>query len=399
MAVSGYNLFFRVVIAAMVFVGCDKAKGDNKNDDASPNVTPVSAENTAEQPAKAYYKPVEKYGKIKVALVDGKRQLCDERGSPVQLKGMSTMGLQWEGWALNEAAFDALAYDWQCDIIRLAMYVTETGYKDKPAERLADVEKGIKLATDRGMYVLVDWHILTPGNPASADYLNAGKDLPHYADIKAAHPDYTGPQLFFAYLSQKYGDQPNLLFETANEPNKLGSGSWQAVLLPYHQSVVDAIRAYDKDGLGDNIIICGTDSWSQEVDAPVGHEVVDAKGQIMYAVHFYAGTHEQWLRDRVTKALNGGIAVFCTEWGTSGADGGADGKVYLSKSDTWLDFFKANNVSWCNWSLARKQESSAAFTPGAAREPVDNDGNGKPDWLESQLSASGKYIRNRIREQ
>lgn len=66
------------------------------------------------------------------------RQICDKDGNPVQLKGMSTFGLQWEdgAWVLNDKAFDALAKDWKCDIIRLAMYVSEEGYKANPEEML-----------------------------------------------------------------------------------------------------------------------------------------------------------------------------------------------------------------------------------------------------------------------
>ena len=127
----------------------------------------------------------EKYGNLKIVTskknVQGKeitnRQICDKDGNPVQLKGMSTFGLQWEdgAWVLNDKAFDALAKDWKCDIIRLAMYVSEEGYKANPEEMLKKVEYGIKLATDRGMYVLIDWHILTPGDPMDEEYLRAGE--------------------------------------------------------------------------------------------------------------------------------------------------------------------------------------------------------------------------------
>jgi hypothetical protein len=32
-------------------------------------------------------------------------RLCDSLGNPIQLKGMSTMGLQWHGEAVNDAGF------------------------------------------------------------------------------------------------------------------------------------------------------------------------------------------------------------------------------------------------------------------------------------------------------
>ncbi len=369
--------------------------------------------------------PVEEYGTIQVATDEdtGYQQLCDETGKPIQLRGMSTFGLQWGdgNWVLNDAAFDALAYDWECDIIRLAMYVTEGGYAEDPAAGLERVEKGIRLATERGMYVLVDWHMLSPGNPSSDTYLNAGVDLPAFADIKAENPDYTGPQLFFAYLSQKYGDQGNLLFETANEPNGNGGENnadetWTSKLRPYHQGVVEAIRKYDKDSVP-NIVICGTDNWSQFVDAPSSDPVEDpavAEGkastdQIMYTVHFYAGTHDTkpdeegkyWLGEKVKKALENGTAVFCTEWGTSEATG--DGGPYINYSERWLDFFEEYKISWCSWSLALKNEISAAMQGGAAKEPTDLDGDGIPNWsyatddTNKDLSITGNYVRAKIR--
>ncbi|MCR5632809.1 MAG: cellulase family glycosylhydrolase [Eubacterium sp.] len=362
----------------------------------------------------------EQYGNVKVATDPdtGYQQLCDANGNPIQLKGMSTFGLQWGdgNWVLNDEAFDALAYDWDCDIVRLAMYVTETGYADNPADCLERVENGIQLATERGMYVLVDWHILSPGDPTDPKYLNAGLDLPEYADIRAAHPEYTGPQLFFAYLSQKYGAQGNVLFETANEPNGNGnetnaSDTWTNKLLPYHQGVVNAIREYDADNTP-NIVICGTDNWSQFVDAPVVKPVDDpavAEGesdQIMYTFHFYAGTHdtapnadgEYWMGEKIENALDGGIAVFCTEWGTSEATG--DGGPYINYSERWLDFMKTNKISWCSWSLALKNEISAAMQGKAAKNPTDTDGDGIPNWdSETDLSITGNYVRAKIREE
>ena len=368
----------------------------------------------------------EKHGTVQVATDDetGYQQLCDEDGKPVQLKGMSTFGLQWGdgNWVLNDAAFDALAYDWNCDIVRLALYITEGGYVNDPAAGLARVEKGIQLATERGMYVLVDWHILSPGDPTDTKYLDAGLDLPEYETIRAAHPEYTGPQLFFAYLSQKYGAQGNVLFETANEPNGNGNeknaeDTWKNKLLPYHQSVVDAIREYDADD-APNVVICGTDNWSQFVDAPVANPVQDPAveageaeaDQIMYTFHFYAGTHDTkideekgdyWLGGKIKNALKGGIAVFCTEWGTSESTG--DGGPYINYAERWLDFLEEYKISWCSWSLALKNEISAAMQGGASKEPTDLDGDGIPNWnyatddTNKDLSITGNYVRAKIR--
>ena len=347
--------------------------------------------------------PYERYGRIKVSG----GTLCDESGNPVQLRGMSTHGIHWDvgEWIFNDTVFDALTYDWKCDVIRLAMYVAEGGYASDPAGCLKKVEDGIKYASDRGLYVIVDWHILNPGNPMDGQYLNAGKDLPQYASIRAAHPEYTGPQLFFAYLSQKYGDKGNLLFETANEPNCLNAGGiqdeWNNVLKPYHDSVVSAIRAYDRDS-NPNIVICGTGNWDQYVDQPATNPVNDpsGKGQVMYTIHFYAGTHDvggdRWIENNIQTTLNAGLAVFCTEWGVSQADG--NGGVFTENASRWLRFFSEHNISWCAWSLARKNESSAAFTVNASATPTDHNGDGIPDWTDSELSEAGRFLRGKIRD-
>lgn len=349
--------------------------------------------------------PYDQYGRIKVVG----NQLVSESGTAIQLKGMSTFGLQWGdgNWVLNDAAFDALAMDWKCDIVRLAMYVAEDGYASHPQELLNSVEQGIQLATERGMYVIVDWHILNPGNPNESVYLNAGKDLACYADIRNAHPDYNGPQLFFAYLSQKYGSQGNVLFETGNEPNTLQSDSdWQNTIQPYHQNVVNAIRAYDSDS-NPNVVICGTGNWDQILTQPISKPVEDPSAglaggnrQIMYTVHFYAGTHDtngsRWIEDMVVSCLNAGLPVFCTEWGVSNADG--NGGVFTDNASRWLQFFADHKISWCAWSLARKNESSAAMLTSTPASPSDNNGDGIPDWTSSQLSEAGNYLRGKISE-
>lgn len=359
------------------------------------------------------YSPYETYGDLKIVKKKGRASLCDRFGDPVTLNGMSTFGLQWNEGSriLNDNAFDALKGDFGCDIVRLAMYVTEGGYASDPSGVLAKVEKGIKLAGDRGLYVIVDWHILNPGDPTDPAYLNAGKDLPQYAAIRQKHPEYTGPQLFFAYMSQKYGDKGYVLFETANEPNGLGSEGdagqvWKNKLLPYHSSVVKAIREYDKDKKP-NIVICGTDSWSQFVDAPLASPVKDpavndkraSTDQIMYTMHFYAGTHDvsgSWLKDKVSNALKGGIAVFVTEWGTSEASG--DGGPYIGYSKKWLKFLDKNKISRCAWSLSNKNEISAAFKPSASASPSDHNKDKIPDWKSSELTKTGKFLRSQIRK-
>lgn len=107
----------------------------------------------------------------------------------------------------------------------------------------------------------------------------------------------------------------------------------------------------------------------------------------MYTLHFYAGTHGQWLRDRIETAVAAGLPVFVSEWGTSRADG--SGGVFPEESKVWLDFLDEKGISWCNWSLCDKNETSAALKPGTSPERA---------WTEEDLSESGRIVFSRFGE-
>jgi endoglucanase len=134
-----------------------------------------------------------------------------------------------------------------------------------------------------------------------------------------------------------------------------------------------------------SVIIVGTAGYSQDVDDAALNPL--AYPNIMYAMHFYAGTHGQYLRDKTAKALKK-IAIFSTEWGTSVADGGKDMVVYKAETRTWLDFLDANKISWCNWQLCDQAgESSSIIDPSQPWE-------GKR--LNERLSESGAFVRDEI---
>jgi endoglucanase len=61
---------------------------------------------------------VQKNGRLQVIGT----QLCNERGEPVQLKGMSFMDVAWFGDYANPECFKWLRDDWGCTVIRAALY-------------------------------------------------------------------------------------------------------------------------------------------------------------------------------------------------------------------------------------------------------------------------------------
>ncbi|CAM3939772.1 carbohydrate-binding domain-containing protein [Cohnella lubricantis] len=322
-------------------------------------------------------------GHLQLIDVEGRKTLADERGNPIQLRGMSTHGLQWFPEILNENAFAALANDWDANLIRLAMYVGENGYAADPS--LKDkVIQGIELAIAHDLYVIVDWHVHQPGDP-NAD-------------------TYAGAMNFFREISEKYPNDPHILYELANEPNNAEPGvtndaaGW-AQVKSYAEPIIQMLR----DSGNENIVIVGSPNWSQRADL-AADDPIDDEGT-MYTVHFYTGTHmpaaDSTDRDNVMSnaryALEHGLALFATEWGTSEASG--NNGPFLEEADQWLTFLNENNISWANWSLTNKAETSAAFLPFelGKHDATSLDPGDDQVWAADELSVSGEYIRARIK--
>lgn len=296
--------------------------------------------------------PVSAHGQLSVEGT----QLVDQNGEPYQLIGMSTHGITWFPDFVNENAFKTLRDEWNTNVVRLAMYVDEWGngqcYMNNKQGSKDLMIKGIDLCIELDMYVIVDWHLLNPGNPSS------------YTDEAIA---------FFKEITQKYADYPNMIYEICNEPN--GDAGWSGSIKPYAEKVIPVIRENDSDA----VIIVGTPTWSQDIDAALADPL--DYDNVMYALHFYAATHTDWLRDRLKACVSGGLPVFVSEFGCCDASG--NGAYDLAESKKWLSLLDELGISYCNWSLANKDESASAFKPSAGA-----DGN----WSESNLTDGGKWI-------
>ena len=95
-------------------------------------------------------------------------KLTDADGNIVQLYGMSTHGIAWFPQYINYDSFRTLRDDWNTNCIRLAMYTAEYGgyCAGGDKEQLKQlVRDGVSYATELGMYVIVDWHILSDCDP------------------------------------------------------------------------------------------------------------------------------------------------------------------------------------------------------------------------------------------
>lgn len=289
-------------------------------------------------------------------------KLVDKKGHEVQLSGVSTHGLSWYPQYVNDKCFAQLHDKWGANVVRLAMYTEEyNGYCSGDAKNRSDlkklIKKGVRLAKKHKMYVIVDWHILSDGNPNS-----------HKKEAKA----------FFREMSREFKGYNNVIYEICNEPNN--GTSWKEIK-SYARSVISTIRKNDKKA----VIVVGTPTWSQDVDQAAADPI---KGDnIMYALHFYAATHKTDLRNKMTAAINKGLPVFVTEYGICDASG--NGAIDKKEADRWVQTMDEYGVSYIAWNLSNKQESSSIIKSSCPKVS---------GFKKSELSDEGRWLYHLLRK-
>jgi endoglucanase len=293
--------------------------------------------------------PVALNGKLQVIGT----QLSNAKGNALMLRGAS---LGWHNlWPrfYNEGAVSWLASDWKCNVIRASMGVgLDDSYLENPQYALKCMTTVIDAAIKNGIYVLIDFH----------------SHKLHTAEAKT----------FFTGMATKYKNSPNVIYEIWNEPDYY---SWK-VVKQYSEEVISTIRAIDPT----NIILVGSPHWDQDIDSVAGNPIVGQKN-IMYTMHFYAGTHKKWLRDRTDAAMAAGIPIFVSE--CAGMDASGDGPIDQAEWKLYLDWMDAKKLSWCAWSVSDKNETCSMLLPRA-------ESTGK--WDDGLLKSWGKIARSSILE-
>lgn len=333
-----------IMTSILILINQNKSIAPVNEETTPPEQTTPTEEPKLEEAANT---PLSIHGALSVKETN----IVDKNGQVVQLKGISTHGLQWFPQYVNKETFKFMRDEWGINVVRLAMYTDpNVGYTKELHEK---VKEGINYATELGLYVIVDWHILSDGNPNT----------------------YKAEALeFFKEIANEYKDNENIIYEICNEPN--GNVSWEREIKPYAQDVIKQIREIDKDA----IIICGTPTWSQDVDI-VAKSPIEGYDNIMYALHFYAATHTDWIRNKAKKAIDSGLPIFVSEFGICDASG--NGGIDYNQSEQWMNFLNENNISWVMWNLSNKQETSAIILSNC---------NKVTEWTEDELSSAGKWL-------
>ncbi|KQM69297.1 glycosyl hydrolase family 5 [Pedobacter sp. Leaf216] len=293
-------------------------------------------------------------GALKV--VGGK--ILNANNAEPHLRGVS---LSWSVWGgrkyYNANVVNWLQSDFNISLLRASMAVQpDSGYLQNPVEQTEMITRTIDAAVNRGLYVLIDWH-------------------DHHAN---EHVEQS--KQFFAKMAKKYAGKPNIIYEIFNEPEKI---EWQTVK-DYAVEVIKEIRKYDSQ----NIIIVGSPHWDQDVDV-VAKDPIKGFSNIAYSFHFYASdpNHQELLMKRADQAIAAGLPILVTEWGVGEASG--DGKFDVEKTEKWFAWLEKNKLSWANWNLTDKKETTALLKPGASP-------SGR--WKLNMLTPAGLYIRTQIKK-
>ena len=273
--------------------------------------------------------------------------LTDAQKKPFQLRGMSTHGIAWYPQYINAGSFGSVK-EAGGNVIRIAMYTdTENGYLSDPEMNLTLMLQAIENARSQDMYVLVDWHILSDGDPN--------------ANLDAAIT-------FFDAVASRYPGDPAILYEICNEPNGV---SWEAVQ-KYAYALFPVIRQYSPEA----VIILGTPDYSFDLREPLLHPFPDEN--FLYAYHYYAGQHPDY--SLLEYALEQKLPVMVSEWGIHSD---ASGNPALEAGAEFAAYLNEHGVSWCAWSLCNKDEVYSVLRP---------DCTSLSHWRDDELTDVGRII-------
>lgn len=306
-------------------------------------------------------------------------QIKNEKNEVIQLKGVSSHGLEWFPDCITYSNLEELKKDWKINTFRIAMYTDAggSGYVVNPEKNIDKVCEIIDYAIKLDMYVIVDWHILSDNNPQI-----------HQKEAME----------FFDFISSKYSKNPNVIYEICNEPNG-DNVTWNENVKPYAEQVIPVIRRNSENSL----VIVGTPNWSKSITKPADDPLKFKN--VVYSCHFYAGSHGEELRKNIDYCISKNIPIFISECGLTDASG--NGAVYFEQFDRWIDYINKNKLSWIYWSFSYKDESSAILKPEydtkvLKKENISAENNesnttgesSEEDSFNNYLTNAGKYIKD-----
>ena len=296
------------------------------------------------------------------------KQLCDQEGFPIQLKGFSAFG-QDHGNCLKSKEDLVNLREMGVNCIRIARLISGEG-------KISDeqVKQWMAWTNETGLYCIVDWHFMNELNEKNED----SGDPNDYIEEASA---------FFRMVAQEVADKQykHILYEVCNEPSGV---EWETIK-NYAETIIDIITSIDTNK---PIIIVGTPDWCQKTYQVASSQnlIETDKAGIMYSFHYFAGeaAHQNLMFSELDAATMA-IPIIVTEWNLgkvqeSGETEG-DNSISTEQGAKFLQKCAVNNtgkqlVSWIYNSYGYGGNGAAMFK----------------DECGGELSTSGRFISEHI---
>ncbi len=321
--------------------------------------------------------PVSTYGELKKSGNKLVGSCPNYASTPVQVRGMSLFWSSAEREAsdfYSANALNLMVQDMGIEVIRFALGVDEKDggsnesdnrrfyVRDGENDQKARVKSMVYSAVQNDIYIIIDWHVETANNA----YTEKAKD-------------------FFSWAAKEFGKTNNVIFEVWNEPT---DGANMSNVATHANAVIKAIR----DAGSDNLVLVGSPGWSSQPNDCANAGIQDPKNNFACTLHFYAASHSQSgdYAKNAQKALDAGIPVFASEWGTVNAQG--DGSPNESESQKWVNWMAQKNISWANWSASAKSETSAAFSTNIITDGLKYTSSG--NWIKGILTSGSHSYKD-----
>ena len=261
---------------------------------------------------------------------DGK-VMKNSKNEEVMLNGVGLFHLLDYGYMYNQETLSALKY-WGINCIRIPAYLeyknssnfdtvtpVDRGLDTAYDEYIEEMDRIIDIATEEGLYCMVDFHILKE----NGDILN----------WKAV------AEKFFTHFAQKYGSQSNILYELANEPFSTPNSS----LISYVKDISSIIKNYDANP----ILIVG---YTYESGLSGCYQALKTNGinDVFISYHYYNG-------EDITSYKNlyetTDIPLIYSEWGNSDTKANGTDEYFTEMTTQYLNWWSENNIANSAWML------------------------------------------------
>jgi hypothetical protein len=310
----------------------------------------------------------------------------DYKGNVVQLKGLSSHSVIDFAEVVTYENLKKLKEEWGINCFRIAMYTDPNvnGYILTKDQNKENAIKIIDMCEQLGIYAVMDWHTLNDGNPQTYQ---------------------TEAIEFFNEISEKYKENPFLIYEICNEPNNC---TWIENVKPYAEELIKTIRNNSPKAM----IWVGVPGWGKNI-ADAKESPIEAEN-VAYTFHFYAGSMADDYRKSVEKCLDANLPVVVSECGITDLSG--NGEIYKEEFAKWVDYLNSHKISWLFWQFSNKDESSSVLSkeyvvrkkvfgiPANTEENSTENNTVEPQevWIETNydinnyLTETGKYVKEML---